>query len=137
MGGRKSESVVVLVNNHPLMLNPSGIRIPPHSVNISVDEVAVFNCTAIATFIRWEADGQPLNNITRSKGFDDTAPIVALNHTTGLHMRTLSVVGSPDTNGTNITCFALLRISSTMFGAAKSEPALILVQGDAENSAYS
>ena len=108
----------------------TGILTPPRSVNISLNEVAVFNCTAIATFIIWRVNGEPVANI-RSKGFDDKALIVTVNETQNLRMRTLRVVGSPDSHNVSITCVALLQISGTNnFSVAQSEPALILVQGD-------
>ena len=40
----------------------------------------------------------------------------------------MRVVGSPDSNGANITCIAIQL--TPMISAATSEPALILVQGD-------
>ena len=32
----------------------TGIVVPPQSVNITINEVAVMNCTAVATVIYWE-----------------------------------------------------------------------------------
>ena len=89
----------------------------------------MLHCTAIATFIDWEVNGQPVDDHD-SQGFDDSARTVLLNETQDLRMRTLRLMGSHDTNGTNITCIAVLEITSTTFSAAHSEPALILVQGD-------
>ena len=109
----------------------SGFVIPPQSVNISLNDVAEINCKAIATFINWVVNGQPLDNAIRSKGFDDSLPIVTLNETRDLRMRTLRVVGSSDSDGANITCSVLL-LTTTIFDVAESEPALILVQGDVE-----
>ena len=118
----------MLTNTLSLTLSqPSGIVVPPRSVNISLNEVAEINCIAIATFTAWEVNGQPFDNAIRSKGFDDSAPTVILNETQNLRMRTLRVVGSPDSNGANITCIA---IQISPLSAATSEPALILVQGD-------
>ena len=115
-------------NHEPFFTSCPGIVIPPRSVNISLNEVAEINCKAIATFINWEVNGQPFDDTTRSKGFDDSALIVILNVTQNLRISTLRVVGSPDSNGANITCIAIQLIP--MISGAASEPALILVQGD-------
>ena len=97
--------------------------IPPRSANVSLNEVAVLNCTAIATFIDWEVNGQAVDKSTRSKGFDDSTPLVTLNKQQNLRMRALGVTGSSDSNTTNIKCVAIHNVP------VKSEPALILVQG--------
>ena len=105
--------------------------IPPQSVNISLKKVAKINTIAFATYINWKVNGEPVDNVTRSKGFNDSVQEEPLDKTRNLRMRTLRVVGSPDSNGANITCVAYLQSSSsTDFDAAESEPALILVQGD-------
>ena len=101
--------------------------IPPPPINISLNEVAVLNCTAIATFINWEVNGQPIDDHI-SQDFDDSARPVLVNETQNLRMRTLRVTGSSDSNGSNITCVAVLATSTT-HPIAISEPALILVQG--------
>ena len=96
-------------------------------MNISLNEETVLNCTAIATFINWEINGETLSVVHRNKGFDDSGPIVVLDEISNRRMRTLRVVGSHDSNGSNITCFAFLRITPTDFNTAPSEPTLILV----------
>ena len=136
--GFRSHSVAKLkanrCHNKPLtsFYSYSGFVIPPQSVNISLNEVAEINCIAIATFINWVTNGQPLENAIRDKGFDDSSPTVTLNETKELRMRILRVVGSPDSNGANISCIAFLHITATNVSTAVSEPALILVQGDVE-----
>ena len=111
-----------------LFYSHPGVVIPPQSVNISLNEVTVINCTAIAEFINWRVNGQPIDAILTSKGFDESAPTVDINEAQNLRMRTLRVLGSPDSNGVNITCIAFQ--GPPMFSAATSETALILVQGD-------
>ena len=103
----------------------SGIVIPPKSVNISINELTEISCTAIKTFIDWEVNGKPVDDLN-SEVF---APLLTLNQTESFRMRTLRIVGSFDSNNSNIVCFAFLQISSTTFSAAVSEPTLILVQG--------
>ena len=103
----------------------AGIVTPPQSANVSLNEVAVFNCTAITTFINWEVNGQFVDDQTRRKGFDDTASLVTLDAAKNLRMRVLRVLGSPDSNDSNITCVAIRLGLNTL----RSEPALILVQG--------
>ena len=106
---------------------PLGIVIPPTPKNISLNEVAKLNCTAIATFIIWEVNGQPVGDLD-SPDFDSSAQTMLVNGTQNLRVRTLRVTGSSDSNGSNITCVAVLHTSAT-HPIAISEPALILVQG--------
>ena len=37
------------------------ITVPPRAVNVSVNEVAEFNCTAVANSFTWQANGQQLD----------------------------------------------------------------------------
>ena len=104
-----------------------GIHVPPGSVNISRDGVALINCTATATFIGWEANGKPVDSL-RNQGFDDSAPTVLLNESQNLRMATLKVVGSSNSSNVSVVCVALLPSSTTDF-IKRSEAALILVQG--------
>ena len=96
-------------------------------MNISRDGVALINCTAIATFIGWEANGKPIDSL-RNQGFDDSAASVPLNGTQNLRMATLKVVGSSNSSNVSIVCVAILPSSNTDF-IKRSEAALILVQG--------
>ena len=95
-------------------------------MNISWNGVALINCTAIATFIDWEANGKQIDSF-RSKGFDDTAASVVLNRTQSLRMATLRVVGSSNSNNVSVVCVALLPSSDNI--VERSTAALILVQG--------
>ena len=97
-------------------------------MNTALSKVAVLNCTGIATVIDWLVNGQPIDDTLRRKGFDDFTPLVTLNKAQDLRLNTLNVTGSSDNNGTNVSCVATL-ISSTIRPIARSEPALILVQG--------
>ena len=108
-----------------------GILAPPQSVIISLNEVAVLSCTAIADFINWAVNGIPANEY-KSNVFDDSAPIVTLDAMRDLRMRTLRVLGSPDSNGVNVTCIAFLHTGTTNVSVAVSEPAVIVFQGDVE-----
>ena len=110
--------------NYILLVYP-GIVIPPAPVNISVNEVAVLNCTAIATYIHWKANGEPVDETWKSKGIDGTAPLKTLNKTQSLCMKSLTVVGSNYTNNVTVECAAITTLKTVW-----SEPAQILVQGD-------
>ena len=102
----------------------------PQSMNISLNGFAMFNCTAIASFITWEIDGVLIDSDLRNKGFDDSAPTLTLNLTQQLHSTSLKVLGSPDSNNVSITCLAIIPITPFMNAINTSEPALMLVQGE-------
>lgn len=57
-------------------------------MNISLSEVAVLNCTAIASFIYREVNGSDIAGDIRSKGFDDTEASLDVNVAQNLLMRT-------------------------------------------------
>ena len=105
---------------------PAGIVSSPQSVNVSGDDHAVFNCTAIATFINWNVNGTSLNAGTN--GFEMQLTI-DVNVSQDLRTAALRVVGSPDANNSSIECVALLEQSNKTFDAISSAPALLLVQG--------
>ena len=76
-------------------------------MNIAVNGTAIFTCTAVAQEIEWEVNGQPIDDHLRSRGFNDEAvPLTLLNATQNLRTRTMSVNGSTENNGSNITCVA-------------------------------
>ena len=102
----------------------AGIVAHPKSVNIAVNATANFTCTAIAEEIEWQVNGQPVYANLRSRGFDDEAVPTLLNATQNLYTRTLSVFGSADNNGSNITCAAYF-LHPLSFN--KSEPAVLLI----------
>ena len=94
-------------------------------MKIAVNAKANFTCTAIAEEINWEVNGQPVDANLRSRGFDDEAvPLTVLNATQNLYSRTLSVFGSADNNGSNITCAAYI-LSPLSFN--ESEAAVLFV----------
>ena len=99
-------------------------------MNVSLNEFAMFSCTAIATFISWKIDGVLINGDIRDKGFDDSALLVTFNLTQDLRGTSLRVLGSPNSNNVNITCVAIIPTSFTTFDVNTSEPALVLVQGE-------
>ena len=97
------------------------IVVPPQPVNITLSEVAVMNCTSNTPVIRWEINGygiQHFSNITESK--TETMQ--------NLHTKKLLVTGSPDNDGVQVVCFAVLYVNGE-FQTIASEPALIRVQG--------
>ena len=94
---------------------------PPQSVNITLNEVAAINCTSTAPVILWEVDGhsvQQFSNITESK--TETKQ--------NLHTKKLWVIGTPDNDGVQVVCLAILYVNGELETKA-SEPALIQVQG--------
>ena len=99
-------------------------------MNVSLNGFAMFNCTAIASFMTWEIDCVLIDNNIRGKGFDDSAPFSPLNSTEDLRgTASLRVLGSPDSNNVSITCVAILPITLTTNDVDTSKPALMLVQG--------
>ena len=102
--------------------------VDPQSANISLNGVAVLNCTAVAVRIRWKVNGEPADD-WRTRGIDNRSPTVDLNETQELRKATLTVKGSHETNNVSVVCIAFLT-SSTTTPVAKSKPALILVQGN-------
>ena len=98
-------------------------------MNVSLNGLAMFNCTAIAAIITWEIDGVLIDSDLRDRGFDDSAPTLTLNLSQNLRGTSLRVLGSPDSNNVSITCVAIIPITPTTSVANTSEPALMLVQG--------
>ena len=94
----------------------------PQSVNVSLNEIALFNCTGFAEFIRWNVNGNPLDNRV---GFKQIT--VLLNQTQSLRRSTLSVVASLQNNNTKIKCLAF-NLSPLTF--TNSEPAVLHIQGN-------
>ena len=91
------------------------------------DTVALFNCTAIATFINWKINDTPVDQFT-SEQFQEQASVV-VNVTQSLISETLRVLGSLENNKIRIVCVAVLEVSSNMFSGASSDPAVMFVQG--------
>ena len=90
------------------------------------NKVALFNCTAIATFINWKINDTSVDQFTNEQ-FQEQ-PSVVVNVTQGLISETL-VLGSLESNNIRIVCVAILEVSSNMFSGASSDPAVMLVQG--------
>ena len=72
------------------------------SVNVMVNKIAVFNCTAIATFINWR-----VNNHPAGEGFTNTTNQV-LNSVQNIRSSTLYVQSLTEYNGYEIKCLILL-----------------------------
>ena len=70
----------------------------------------------------------PVNDDLQNQGFHELTT-VDLNVTENLLMKSLQVLGSPHSNNVSIVCVALLQVSTTMYDAVSSKPALVLVQG--------
>ena len=102
----------------------TGVTIPPKPVNAGLNETVSFTCTAIGGIIRWQVNRATITAELRSRGFDDSAPLVTLNATQNLQTSTLRVFGSVNNNGTNITCVVVFIMS---LSEDESEAALLLV----------
>ena len=96
-------------------------------MSIMPDTVALFNCTAIATFINWKINDTPVDQFTREQ-FQEQASVV-VNVTQSLISETLRVFGSLENNNIRIVCVAILEVSSNMFSGASSDPAVMFVEG--------
>lgn len=95
------------------------------SVSVAVNETANFTCTAIANFIEWRVNDQPVDDVdSRRRGFDDTSPPIVLNETQNLLTRTMTAFGSVENNGSVITCVGILLSPLT---TAISDSAILLV----------
>ena len=94
---------------------------PPQSVNVSINGVAEFTCTAIATSITWTANGQQLSNIDGV-----SIATVAVDKTRNIRISTLRIPVSSTDDATNITCHAIVL---TPISSVESSPVLLLVQG--------
>ena len=103
----------------------TGVTIPPKPVNAGLNETVSFTCTVIGEQIRWRVNRTTITPDLRSRGFDDSSSPVTLNATQHLQTSILTVFGSADNNGTNITCVAIFLIS--YISSDESEAALLLV----------
>ena len=108
-----------------------GIVVPPEPVNVGLNKSANITCTAIADDIRWEVNGVPIAPDLRSRGFDDSSPLIPVNVTQNLHMRTMRVFGSAENNNTNITCIAVI---ITPFSIDENEVTLLVFKPGAFSS---
>ena len=105
--------------NRPWHLSVSaGITIPPRAVNVSINGVAEFTCTAVANSFAWEANGKQRDN---EQDIIITSVVINEVHTSTFRMK----VSSTD-NATNISCIAFLL---TPLSSDGSSPVLLLVQG--------
>ena len=98
------------------------IIVPPQPVNTSINEVAGFNCTAIANVIIWKANGITLQDTNQIEIFETA------NALQGIYMSVLTMSVSSVDNATNITCIAAT-IKNSMTAVNESKPVLLLVQG--------
>ena len=94
------------------------ITIPPQAVNVSVNRVAEFTCTAVANSFAWYTNGQQRDNEKRI-----VITSVLVNE---VHISTFRMIVSSTDNASNITCIAF---RLTPLSSDKSDPALLLVQG--------
>ena len=99
--------------------------VPPQSVNITLNQRVLLNCTAVASFINWFVNGTtPVSDLNMAV-FDESVKT----GTSGSDLRTklLSVLGTPESNESRITCVGTTHSPPSQ---ESSDPALILVQGE-------
>ena len=106
----------------------AGITIPPRAVNVSVNEVAEFNCTAVANTFIWQTNGQQIDegNVVKITN-------ALVNGAQNIRISTLKLTVTSTNDTTNITCTATLAIrqmKSVTLTIADSDPVLMLVQGN-------
>ena len=109
-----------------------GIVVPLKSVNAGLNKTIIFTCTAIANNIRWKVNKTFVGSDLRSRGFDDSSPILTLNVTQNLCTRTMVVSALSENNNTNITCFSFVSFVSIV----ESEAALLVFSPDIYMCAY-
>ena len=97
---------------------------PPVSANVSVNQTAVFTCTAVADFIEWTADKKPVQDV-EARGFH--ASTKPLNSVIGLRQSKLCVAGWEENDNVSIICVAFN--GSNVFEIDMSDPVLLRVQG--------
>ena len=103
---------------------PLDIVVPPQSVNITLNQRVLLNCTAVATFINWFVNGKPISDHDMTV-FNDSAKTRTLG--SQLRTRSLSVLGTSESNESRITCVGTTHSPPSQ---ESSDPALILVQGE-------
>ena len=101
---------------------PVGIVVPPQSVNITLNQRVLLNCTAEAVFINWYVNGNPVSDLNMAV-FNDSAKA---RKSGSQRTRPLSVLGTPESNKSKITCVGTIHSPPSQ---DTSDPALILVQG--------
>ena len=103
----------------------TGIVVPPKSVYGALNRTVNFTCTAVAQEIEWEVNGQPIDSVLTSRGFDDSSPLITLNATQNLRTRKLPVLASANNNNTNISC--VVYFVNPVFSIVTSESTVLLV----------
>ena len=116
--------VVLSIRPHADALHCADVTIPPRSVNVSLNGVAEFNCTGVASGFVWEANGMEVKDDGIGTFISHVISVDAAN---GIRMSTLRMKVSSTDNATNITCTTL---KSSPLSSDKSGPALLLVQGN-------
>ena len=102
------------------------ITIPPQAVNVSVNGVAEFNCTAVADTCVWKANE---DKIDEREGVKINLTSIMPNSTT-IRLCLLKLTVTSTDNATNISCTAVKR---SPFTNVKSPSVLLHVQGSLEN----
>ena len=97
----------------------------PRSMNVALNEEAVFNCMFVEkpnVIFSWFSDGEM---IFTDMGFEFTNELA--NGKSDVRTSMLTVTASLENNNTNITCVVAVFSTSTF---SVSQPALLLIQGE-------
>ena len=108
--------------NHCIKISTQvDIIIPPRAVNVSINEVAAFTCTAVGDSFVWIANG-----IDIDEEVGTILTTVLVDEMEGIRRSTVRIPVSSTDNSANITCIA---VSFSPLSKDESDPALLLVQG--------
>ena len=103
------------------------------NVNVSVNGETYMNCTIIGDYISWKANNTPVNFFSHL-GLYESLVSTLLDEALNKRMGQLRIRGSPELNGTKITCIAAQ--IGTEFSNSKSDTVMILVQGTRVTTSY-
>ena len=92
---------------------------------VHLNRTVNFTCTAVTQEIEWKVNGQPVEMVLNSRGFDDSSSLITLNATQNLRTRKLPVLASASNNNTDISC--VVYFVNPVISVATSEPAVLLV----------
>lgn len=91
---------------------------------VAVNSTVNVSCTARGLIIFFEVNGVTIDSNLRNRGFNDEMATVPSVSDPNVRTRTLRVTGTPENNGSNITCIVISPSSGN-----ESNPALLLVAG--------
>lgn len=100
---------------------------PPYSCNISQNALTNITCKAVATVIKWKVNGTYADEFKTN--WFNTSSTVFLNESEHLSMSTVTILGTPESNKTALTCVAFVVNGKFNRSASVSNKAVIYIQG--------